>query len=471
MNSGGLEDNPALKTNKKMARSNFGSKIGIILATAGSAVGLGNIWRFPTMAGENGGAAFIVLYVIFVFMLGIPGMLAEFVIGRRAHTNAPRAYRKFGGKTPFAGIGYAGVIGGMIIFGFYSVVAGWCLHYFFASITTGIQGSSEEIVNYFTSFSSDTWKPLLWTAIFMLITHFVIWGGVNKGIERCAKILMPLLFIVLILIVVASLCVPNAEKGIEFLFMPDFSKIDGETCLAALGQAFFTLSLGVACLATYASYYDKSVNLTKSAVQIGLVDTMIAVLAGLMIFPAAFSVGVQPDAGPSLIFITLPNVFQSAFSFVPGASYVIPIMFYGLLVLAALTSTVSMHEIGTAFFVEEFKLSRGISATVVTTLCFVVAVLSSLSFGSLSEVTIFGMTFMDFFDYITGQLLMPIGAFMTCILVGWYMKKEDVFDELTNGGTVSNKVFAVVYFAIRFICPIGIGIVFLSLLADTFMKN
>ncbi len=450
-----------------MARSNFGSKIGIILATAGSAVGLGNIWRFPTMAGENGGAAFIMLYVVFVFMLGIPGMLAEFVIGRRAHTNAPRAYRKFGGKTPFAGVGYAGVLGGMIIFGFYSVIAGWCLAYFFSSVSTGIHGSPDEIVKYFNDFSSDPWQPVFWAAVFMLITHFVIWGGVNKGIERCAKILMPLLFIVLVLIVIASLCVPNAEKGIEFLFMPDFSKINGETCLAALGQAFFTLSLGVACLATYASYYDKSVNLAKSAMQIGLVDTLIAVLAGLMIFPAAFSVGVQPDAGPSLIFITLPNVFQSAFSFVPGASYVIPIMFYGLLVLAALTSTVSMHEIGTAFFTEEFKMSRGKSAAIVTFLCFIVAILSSLSFGVLKEVTIHGMTFMDFFDYITGQLLMPICAFLTCLLVGWYMKKDDVFDELTNGGTVYTRMFHVIYFAIRYICPIGIAIIFLGLIAET----
>lgn len=454
-----------------MVRSNFGSKLGIILATAGSAVGLGNIWRFPTMAGENGGAAFILLYVVFVFLLGIPGMLAEFIIGRRAHTNAPRAYRKFGGKTPFAGIGYAGVFGGMVIFGFYSVIAGWCMSYLYASITTGIQGTPDDIVKYFQDFSSDTWQPIFWAAVFMLITHFVVWGGVNKGIERCAKILMPLLFIVLILIVIASLCVPNAIKGIEFLFMPDFSKLDGDTCLAALSQAFFTLSLGVACLATYASYYDKSVNLAKSAIQIGLVDTLIAVLAGLMIFPAAFSVGVEPDAGPSLIFITLPNVFQSAFSFVPGASYLIPIMFYGLLVLAALTSTVSMHEIGTAFFTEEFKMSRGMSATIVTVLCFVVAVLSSLSFGCLKEVTLFGMTFMDFFDYITGQMLMPVCAFLTCILVGWYMKKSDVYEELTNGGTVSKKLFNVIYFAIRFICPIGIGIVFLSLLADTFFKN
>lgn len=446
-----------------MKRSDFGSKLGIVLATAGSAVGLGNIWRFPTMTGENGGAAFIFIYVVFVFLLGIPGMLSEFVIGRRAHTNAPRAYRLLGGKTPFAGIGYVGVLGGMVIFGFYSVIAGWCMHYLYASITSQLNGSPEQIVNYFQTFSSSTYEPLLWTALFMLMTHLVVWGGVNKGIERCAKTLMPLLFIVLIVIVIASLCVPDAYKGIEFLFKPDFSKITPSTILAALGQAFFTLSLGVACLATYASYFGKEVNMTRSAVQIALVDTLIAILAGLMIFPAAFSVGVEPDAGPSLIFITLPNVFQSAFSSVPGASYVISVMFYALLVLAALTSTISMHEIGTAFFTEELKISRGIAATIVSVCCFGVAILSSLSFGVLQDVKIMDMAFLDFFDFITGQMIMPICALLTCLLVGWYIPRTAVYEELTNNGTVSTRIFGLIFFAIRFICPIGITIIFLNL--------
>lgn len=446
-----------------MQRSNFGSKLGIVLATAGSAVGLGNIWRFPTMTGENGGAAFILIYIVFVFLLGIPGMLAEFVIGRNAHTNAPRAFRIHGGKTPFAGIGYVGVLGGMIVFGFYSVIAGWCMHYLYASLLSNIHGTPDEIVKYFTNFSTGTWEPLMWTALFMLMTHLVVWGGVNKGIERCAKTLMPLLFIVLIIIVVASLCVPDAQKGIEFLFKPDFSKITPSTVLAALGQAFFTLSLGVACLATYASYFDENVNMTRSAVQIALVDTLIAILAGLMIFPAAFSVGVEPDAGPSLIFITLPNVFQSAFSFFPGASYIISVLFYGLLVLAALTSTISMHEIGTAFFTEEMKLSRGWAATIVSVLCFVIAILSSLSFGVLSDIHIMDKGFLDFFDYLTGQIIMPVCALLTCVLVGWYMPKTTVYNELTNKGTVTTKVFNLIFFAIRFICPIGIAIIFLNL--------
>ncbi|MCF0192348.1 MAG: sodium-dependent transporter [Prevotella sp.] len=446
-----------------MARSNFGSKLGVVLATAGSAVGLGNIWRFPTMTGENGGAAFILVYLVFVFLLGVPAMLAEFSVGRKAHTNAPRAFRMVGGRTPFAAIGYVGALGSMIIFGFYSVIAGWCMHYLYASLLSSIHGTPEDIVQYFQTFSSNAWQPLLWTAIFMLLTHLVIWGGVNKGIERCSKAMMPLLFIILIIIVIASLCVPDAYTGIEFLFKPDFGKVNASTLLSAMGQAFFTLSLGVACLATYASYFDENVNMTKSAVQIALIDTVIAILAGLMIFPAAFSVGVQPDAGPSLIFITLPNVFQSAFAFFPGASYVISILFYGLLVLAALTSTISMHEIGTAFLNEEFNISRGRAATIVTVSCFSVAVLSSLSLGVLSDIKVFGMGFLDFFDFFTGQIIMPVCGLLTCILVGWYMPKTEVYAELTNKGTVSTTIFKLIFFAIRYICPIGITVIFLNL--------
>lgn len=415
------------------------------------------------MTGENGGAAFILIYIICVFLLGIPGMLAEFIIGRRAQKNAPRAYKMFGGRTPFALIGYAGVIGCMLIFGFYSVIAGWCIHYFVASIAGGIHGSPEEIVSHFQTFSSDVWQPLLWTAVLMLMTHLVVWGGVNKGIERCSKTLMPLLFIVLCLIVVASLCVPDSYKGMVFLFHPDFSKITPQTILAALGQAFFTLSLGVACLTTYASYFKKETNLTQSALQIAFLDTIIAILAGLMIFPAALSIGVQPDAGPSLIFITLPNVFNQAFSFMPGAGYVISVLFYGLLILAALTSTISMHEVATAFFTEEFRLPRKKSTVIVTLCCFVIATLSSLSMGVWSDITIFGRGFLDFFDFLTGQLIMPICALMTTLLVGWYMPKTAVYEELTNGGTIARRGFPVIFFAIRVICPLGIIAVFLNL--------
>ena len=339
-------------------RGNFGSKLGIILATAGSAVGLGNIWRFPYMTGQNGGAAFILIYLVCIILLGLPGMLSEFIIGRHSASNAARAYTNLGKHKAWGALGLMGIITSMIIFGFYSVVAGWCLQYLYASIIGGVHGDPEYVKSYFQTFASDPIRPVLWALGFILLTHMVVVRGVRNGIEKASKILMPLLFILLVIIVIASCSLPGAIKGVEFLLKPDFSKVDENVLLEALGQALFTLSMGTACLCTYASYFNRQTNLLKSATQIVTIDTLIAVLAGLMIFPAAFSVGVQTDSGPSLIFITLPNVFQQAFGNMPVVSYIISVLFYGLLVLAALTSTISMHEIGTAFIYEEGKVSR-----------------------------------------------------------------------------------------------------------------
>ena len=332
----------------KQERGHFATNIGIILATAGSAVGLGNIWRFPYLVGEDGGAAFILVYLVCVILLGIPGMVAEFIVGRHGAANAVRAYGIVGGKKGWRGIGLLGVITSTIILGFYAVVAGWCLQYFFASLANQIHGGSSGAALYFKQFSSSAIAPAALAVVFILITHLVVTKGVRHGIERVSKLLMPLLFILLIVIVIASCSLNGSMEGIRFLFHPDVSKITTDVVLDALGQAFFSLSLGTACLCTYASYFGRQTNLMKSASQIALIDTLIAILAGLMIFPAAFSVGVKPDAGPSLIFITLPNVFEVAFANVPVVGYIISVLFYGLLVLAALTSTISMHEIGTA---------------------------------------------------------------------------------------------------------------------------
>ena len=336
-------------------RGNFGTKIGVVLATAGSAVGLGNIWRFPYMTGQDGGAAFILIYAVCILLLGIPGMVAEFIVGRHGAANAARAYHKMGGRR-WAALGYMGVVTAMIILGFYAVVAGWCLQYLVASFMGTLRGDPSYVTEYFKTFSSDPLKPLVWTIVFIVITHLVVIRGVRKGIEKFSNTLMPILFVLLLVIVVASCALPGAGKGIEFLFKPDFSKVTRSVLLDSLGQAFFSLSLGTACLCTYASYFGRQTNLLKTAGQIAVVDTAIAILAGLMIFPAAFSVGINPDSGPSLIFITLPNVFQQAFT--PTLGYIIGILFYALLSLAALTSTISMHEIGTALFYEELHISR-----------------------------------------------------------------------------------------------------------------
>ena len=462
-------------------RGNFGTKIGVILATAGSAVGLGNIWRFPYMTGQNGGAAFIILYLLCVLMLGIPGMLSEFIVGRHGASNAARAYAKIAEAStadthpspssqprsssvfshPSSLIGYLGVFTSMIILGFYAVVAGWCLQYLFASLMGQLSGDANYVKDYFTTFSSHPLKPTFWAIAFILITHLVVIRGVRGGIERASNLLMPTLFVLLVVIVVASCMLPGASRGIEFLLKPDFSKLNHSVFLEALGQAFFSLSLGTACLCTYASYFSRQTNLLRSSVQIALIDSAIAILAGLMIFPAAFSVGVNPDSGPSLIFITLPNVFQQAFSAMPAVGYVVGVLFYGLLSLAALTSTISMHEIGTAFFYEELHVSRRRGAWVTTLVCSIIAVFCSLSMGAVDGLTLFGKPVLDFCDYLTAQYLLPLGSFLTCLFLGWYVPRRILRDEFTNWGTLRSGLFSVWLFAVRYVCPLCIAAVFL----------
>jgi NSS family neurotransmitter:Na+ symporter len=446
----------------KTNRANFASKLGIILATAGSAVGLGNVWRFPYMAGHNGGAAFIVLYFGCILLLGIPGMVSEFIIGRHSQANAARAYLTIsGGKKRWRMVGYLGILTSTIILGFYAVVAGWCLQYLYASIAGHLNGDAGYVLSYFQTFSSHPWKPVLWAVAFILITHLVVVRGVEQGIERASKLLMPLLLILLLIIVVASCLLPGAMSGVVFLLKPDFSQVSGSVLLEALGQAFFSLSLGTACLCTYASYFTKETNLLKSACQIALLDTIIAILAGLMIFPAAFSVGVEPDAGPSLIFITLPNVFQQAFGSMPVLGYLIGVLFYALLVFAALTSTISMHEIGTAFFSEELHLSRRQSAWIVTGVCILLAIGCSLSIGAVEGLQLFGMSLMEFCDGLTAQIMLPFGAFLTCLFIGWFVPQKVVRDEFTNWGAQRGTFFSLYLFLVRYVCPLCIFLIFL----------
>lgn len=442
------------------SRGNFGSRIGVILATAGSAIGLGNIWRFPFTTGQNGGAAFILVYFVCVLLLGIPGMVSEFIVGRRAQTNAARAYGSLGRKE-WRFVGYLGILTSTIILGFYAVVAGWCFQYLFAAIAGQLTGDAAYVLNYFKDFSSDPVKPCLWAVAFILITHLVVAMGVDKGIERVSKLLMPLLLLILMILVIASCMLPGAEAGIEFLLKPDFSKVTGDVFLDALGQAFFSLSLGTACLCTYASYFKPDTNLLKSSVQIALLDSGIAILAGLMIFPAAFSVGIQPDSGPSLIFITLPNVFNQAFAAFPGNGYIISCLFYALLVFAALTSTISMHEIGTAFFHEELRLPRIHATWILTVVCSVIAVLCSLSVGANKNIALFGMPLLDFCDFLTAKLMLPMGAFLTSIILGWLVNRQMVKDEFTNKESIQESFFPVYMFAIRYIVPLCIVMVFL----------
>jgi len=442
-------------------RGNFGSKIGIVLATAGSAVGLGNVWRFPYMVGEDGGAAFILVYIICILLLGLPGMICEFIVGRHAQANAAAAYDKLSGGRPWKLVGYLGILTSTIILGFYAVVAGWCLQYLYAALVGQLSGDANYVKDYFVSFSSNPIRPVLFGIAFILITHLVVVRGVRGGIERASKTLMPILFLLLLILVVASCLLPGAMEGVRFLFQPDFSKLSSNVMLDALGQAFFSLSLGTACLCTYASYFSRDTNLLASAGQIALLDTMIAILSGLMIFPAAASVGISPDSGPSLIFITLPNVFQQAFAAMPIAGYVVGVMFFALLVFAALTSTISMHEIGTAFFTEEWNMPRRRSAWAITVVASLICVVCSLSVGAIDELKLLGVSVMDFCDQLTANFMLPTGALLACLFVGWYIPRQVAHDEFTNWGTHGQRIFPVFLFAVRYVCPLCIILVFL----------
>ena len=447
---------------QKADRVNFGSKIGAILAAAGSAVGLGNIWRFPYETGNHGGAAFILIYLACVFAMGMPIMIAEFTVGRHSKASTGRAFAALAPGTQWKWIGYLGVLAGLLILGYYSVVAGWTLEYIVTSLTNGFADKKpEDFVAIFQDFSQGSFRPLLWLVAFLLFTHFIVVKGVKDGIEKSSKIMMPVLFVLIVVLAICSMSLPNAGKGLEFLLKPDFSKVDAGVFLGAMGQAFFSLSLGMGCLSTYASYFGSDTRLGKTALSVGVIDTMVAILAGLIIFPAAFSVGIQPDAGPSLIFITLPNVFQQAFGGVPALAMIFSLMFYVLLALAALTSTISLHEVVTAFLNERFKMSRSRAAILVTSFCMVTGVLSSLSLGAW-EAKFFGLGFFDLLDFVTAKLMLPLSGLLVCLFVGWYLKRSLSYEELTNNGLQKASYFPVYMFILRYLAPVAILLIFVN---------
>lgn len=444
-------------------RVNFASKLGAVLAVAGSAVGLGNIWRFPYEAGNHGGAAFILVYLGCVFILGLPIMMAEFTIGRRSKASTGEAFHVLAPHTPWRWVGYLGVLTSFLILGYYSVVSGWTLEYIVQAMTGGFSNkTSADFVNMFTDFSQNPFRPLCYLFVFILLTHLVVVKGVEKGIERFAKLLMPLLFILVVLLAVCSVLLPGAERGIEFLLKPDFSKVTPDVFLSAMGQAFFSLSLGMGCLSTYASYFGKDTRLGRTAMSVGIIDTCVAVLSGLIIFPAAFSVGIQPDAGPSLIFITLPNVFQQAFSGIPFLSFVCSTLFYVLLALAALTSTISLHEVSTVFLHEKFHFTRKKAAYIVSCGSLLIGIVSSLALGIWSSYTIAGMNIFDALDYLTAKIMLPVGGMLTAIFVGWVLKKQILRDEITNYGSLEVSFYPVFVFILKFIAPIGIALIFIN---------
>lgn len=429
-------------------RASFGGKLSVILVAAGSAIGLGALWRFPYIAGENGGAAFLLVFLLSVLAVGIPAMLAEFAVGRRTRKNAVGAFRTLSRR--WSWLGYSGVIGALLISGYYYLIAGWSLEYFVNSVTAGMYESSETFTRQFESFRL-SWRPMMYCVLFILMTHFIVSRGVEKGIERASKIMMPVLLIILIIMAVRVAFMPGAAEGYRFFLSCDFEKaFSADTIMMAMGQAFFSLSVGMGCMVTYASYFKDNNNLLATSFNVSILTILVSVLAGLVIFPAVFSVsGVEPTAGPSLVFVILPEIFKG----MPFAALWSTIFFL-LVILASLTSTISFHEVLTAYFAEEFKLSRKAAATTTTV---VSILLSALTFSSL-----FGIDFSDIFDKVTANVLMPLGAMFTCIFVVWFMKDKFMYDEITNFGTKNLFVAKLFVFMLRFVTPLLIFYIFIK---------
>ncbi len=440
-------------------RENFGSKLGIIMATAGSALGLGNIYRFPCEAGANGGGAFLIVYLIVALLIGTPLMISEFVIGRRAKANPVGAFRRLSGKrTAWPLVGYLGVLCAFLILAFYTTVAGWTLGYLGKSVAGHFDGQDlGQIQQQFEHFTNHPWWPVVCQLIFLALTAFVVARGVKDGIERYSKILMPLLLVIMVVLCVKSLTLSGASEGLRFFFHPDFSKIDGRVLISALGQSFFSLSIGMGALITYGSYISKDDNMTTSAISVVLADTFVAVLSGVIIFPAAFSFGIQPEAGASLAFTTLPLVFQQM-----TGGYFFCLIFFLLLVIATLTSTISLLEVIVAAMTEELGLSRGKAAVLGALGTAVIGVLATLSFRTGSPLHVGGSTVFDMLDHLTALYFMPIGGLLIVLFVGWRLKRSAVLDEMTNGGSLKAGVSKVILFIIRYLAPVAIAVIFVS---------
>ena len=440
-------------------RATFGSKLGVILVSVGSAVGLGNIWRFPYIAGEGGGGAFLLIYLLCLLIMGIPVLTAEFFVGKYTRLNAVGAYRKLAPRSPWVAIGYNGVLAAFLIYGFYSVVAGWTLHYVWESVTGALAQFSTptEYEEHFNTFVANPWRPTLATIGFMLITHVIIMLGVQKGIERSSKLMMPLLFVILLVLCGRSISMEGGMEGLKFLFTPDFSKVTSQTILNAVGQSFFSISAGLGCMIVYASYFGNSTKIGSTAVSVALIDTLVAVLAAVMIFPAVFSVGIRPSAGPSLVFITLPNILNGL-----SFSWLWSTIFFLLLALAALTSTISIHEVVTAYVSEQWNMRRNNAAWLSTAAMLVLGVICSLSFSVLSGWTIGGRSIFDFFDYLTAHFMLPIGGIFTCLFVGWKIDQNLLKNEITNYGTARFIGIKTYVFLLRWIAPTCILFVLLN---------
>jgi NSS family neurotransmitter:Na+ symporter len=426
------------------SRDGFSSKFGVIAAAAGSAIGLGNIWRFPYVLGNSGGGAFLLMYLFFIIAFGVPVMTSELLIGRKAQKNVFGAFKSLAPNRPWYLVGTMGVLAAFLILSFYSVVAGWTLEYVYLAVTGSLSGTPAEINNIFETFMGDQFWPYFWTIIFLVMSAFIVLGGVKNGIEKYTKILMPLLLVLIIILDIKALTLPGAGKGVDFLFNPDFTKITPSVILAAMGQAFFSLSIGMGVIATYGSYIPKSQDLGKTAVSVSMTDTLIAILAGIAIFPAVFAFGMEPGQGTGLVFKVLPNIFNQM-----TGGIVFSIMFFVLLTIAALTSSISLLEVIVAYLSEEYGIKRSHAIWGTTVVVSFLAVLC-----------VYSVKVFDSFDFFSSSVLLPLGGVLIVLFVGYVLKRSEVKAELEAHGK-SIAWFNIFYFIVRYIAPVAIMFVFL----------
>ncbi len=442
-------------------REHFGSRFAVIAAMAGSAVGLGNIWRFPYILGEYGGGAFILVYIVSTLVLALPIFYAESIIGRASRSDTFGAMNKLAPGTPWRWAGLLTIISPLLLLSYYSVVGGWSVEYLFKSLSFSFtEVPAEEVPHFFGRFISSTWQPLFAHTAFMALVAGVVLGGVSKGIEKFSKLAMPALFILILVIVGYSLTLPGACKGVEYLVKPDFSRLTPDACAAALGQSFFSLSLGVGTILTYSSYVKKEENLKISGVETAVSDLLFALIAAFAVMPAVFAAGLPPSGGPGLVFETLPYIFHKMGEGMPLVSTLVSSIFFVAILAAALTSAISMLEVGVAFLTDERGMKRRTATLLLAFGCWGVGILCSLSFGPLAHVKVLGNTFFDFLDHLCSDWLLPLGGFIFTCFVGWKMSRERVREEFTNGGRVNTRVFNVVYFLMRYVAPVGILVVF-----------
>lgn len=455
-----------VKNLNAMSTKLFASKIGLVAATVGSAVGLGNIWRFPAEAQEGGGAAFLIVYIGCIILLGIPVMLSEFALGRAGRSDAIGSLRNTGAGKSWQAVGAWAILASYLILCFYMVVSGWALEYFYQSITGSlfpIGNSNIDLGVHYTNkmneLISDSYNPLIGTFIVIALNIVILLGGVQKGIERLSNIAMPMLFVILVILVGVSLSLPGAMDGVSFFLKPDFSKVTPLTIINATGQAFFSLSLGMGVLITYASYFPKNTKLTRTALTVSMLDLSVSVMMGLIIFPAVTSFGLAGEGlrGATLVFVTLPEVFASM-----PATQLWSILFFLLLAIAAITSTVSIAEVSIAFICEHFNVKRWKSALIVLVPLFVFSSICSLSMGPWSDIKIAGLNIFDLLDTVATNIMLPIGSIFLCIYMGWRAPRKLFIEQLSNGGELKSAFYSIAIFIVRYVAPILIAIMLIS---------